>query len=89
MKNNWWDVDAVRSLEGVYLANILTTWEHYGPHPVREEDVTLKTKITFDGGDHWRPLLPPSVDSQGNKITCSGACSLNLFGRSTWVPSDM
>lgn len=40
-----------------------------------------KTKITFNKGGDWHTIKAPQVNYAGNKINCSGDCSLNLKGR--------
>eukprot|EP01116_Phalansterium_solitarium_P001267 TRINITY_DN11059_c0_g1_i1.p1 TRINITY_DN11059_c0_g1~~TRINITY_DN11059_c0_g1_i1.p1 ORF type:complete len:784 (+),score=202.81 TRINITY_DN11059_c0_g1_i1:229-2580(+) len=83
-QTNWWDLESVQSLPGVYLVNELVNWQ--------EEDATnnhavplLKTSVTFNMGKSWQYLAPPINDSLGNPIVCTGPCSLNLFGVTTWI----
>eukprot|EP01124_Arcella_intermedia_P003167 TRINITY_DN1172_c0_g1_i1.p1 TRINITY_DN1172_c0_g1~~TRINITY_DN1172_c0_g1_i1.p1 ORF type:complete len:785 (-),score=146.20 TRINITY_DN1172_c0_g1_i1:37-2391(-) len=75
--NNWWDVEMIRSIEGTFLANVM----------ISQDPLLVKTFITWDNGDKWYNLQAPSVDSNGTAISCSGTCSLNLFGVTTWLGS--
>lgn len=68
------------SIEGTYLTNILHNWDSFQT----SGDLDITTKITYDNGDTWSFLTPPSVDSNGNPINCNN-CFLNLFGLSTWL----
>lgn len=79
--NNWWDFEAVNSIEGAYLGNIISNYDAivYGSDP------DLKTKVTYDNGDTWNYLNAPAVDSLNQTIVCDKTCSLNLFGLSTWL----
>jgi len=47
--------------------------------------VLLRTLITHDNGNNWKRLIPPQTDSTGHPIICTGLCSLNLFGLTTWL----
>eukprot|EP01114_Cavostelium_apophysatum_P022306 TRINITY_DN8026_c0_g2_i1.p1 TRINITY_DN8026_c0_g2~~TRINITY_DN8026_c0_g2_i1.p1 ORF type:complete len:746 (+),score=148.66 TRINITY_DN8026_c0_g2_i1:29-2266(+) len=72
--NNWWDFDPFRSLEGTYFANVL----------IDELELQMQTQITYDNGDHWATLKPPTTGYNNRTINCAG-CTLNLFGRTTWL----
>jgi len=85
-KNNWWDFDAIRSIEGAYITNMLLTWETDVPGGHNNEyDQELKTYLTYDDGDNWNTLKAPDTDIHGNQLQCIGSCSLNLFGKTTWL----
>jgi len=82
--NNWWDFQSIYNLDGVYIANTLLAWED-GSYVNPGGQVMLKTQITYDNGNTWRGLRAPAQDSSGIPITCGGMCSLNFFGRTTWL----
>lgn len=70
------DFYKVDGLRGVYIASqLLQGYESSGLGP--EDIVTL---ISFDKGKQWKPISPPKVDVDGQKITCklSENCSLHL-----------
>jgi hypothetical protein len=47
----------------------------------------IQTRVSFSEGASWDFLLAPSVDSEGNKVTCHGdqPCRLHLHGPSSWT----
>ncbi|CAD8127468.1 unnamed protein product [Paramecium sonneborni] len=76
------DFERIESLRGVYIANI---YDHEKLNVVKQEvdlEKYKKTVITFDKGAIWHPLRAPDKDANGQKIHCSGDCSLHLQGRS-------
>jgi hypothetical protein len=48
---NWWDFEVVKSLEGVYLANVLEN--------AHSSSFFVKTLITFDNGNEWKTIPAP------------------------------
>jgi len=50
-----------------------------GPIPKRER-LRTKTVISWDKGGEWSYLVPPSHDSHGEPIQCTGECHLHLHG---------
>ena len=78
------DYERIYGVEGVGLANAVSNAQEVeGRGAVKK----LKTYITFDDGSNWSLLPPPSVDSDGRKISCSTAdrdkCSLHLHSVTT------
>ena len=61
----------------------MVSWQEDGP-ATNVVETLVKTLITYDNGDNWDTLIPPSYDSHGVPINCDG-CSLNLFGQTTWL----
>eukprot|EP00732_Lithocolla_globosa_P001827 Lithocolla_globosa_v1_NODE_1017_length_2950_cov_54.732735.p1 type:complete len:965 gc:universal NODE_1017_length_2950_cov_54.732735:40-2934(+) len=66
------DMEKMRSLEGVILANEVTNAPQF-------ETKNIQTKISANNGRDWKLLTPPTVDVDGQAIDCEG-CSLNLNG---------
>ncbi len=60
-------------------------WRDDGNDPIDNRAMLVRTLITWDNGKTWQSLQPPSVDSQGVPINCTGDCTLNLFGLTTWL----
>ncbi|KAJ1542195.1 vacuolar protein sorting/targeting protein PEP1, partial [Cladochytrium tenue] len=72
------DFSKMTGIPGVILANEITNVNELFIGGVKK----VRTKISFDGGSHWRYVSPPSKDSDGNKVDCSDEnCSLNLYNR--------
>lgn len=46
----------------------------------KRDRLRTKTVITFDKGGEWSYLVPPSHDSLGHPIQCTGDCHLHLHG---------
>jgi len=74
------DFVRVQGLEAIYFANVV--------YNTADVDSPLRSVISFDDGSSWLSLVPPANDSLGNKITCTGGCSLHLHGWSSFVPTD-
>lgn len=82
------DFHKVKSMEGVYIANIMTNLEDDQCKLCQddcEESCKVGTRITFDKGGVWYPIDAPEKDSLGVKVRCkeklhSGRCPLNLHG---------
>ncbi|KAG7802520.1 hypothetical protein KL944_002167 [Ogataea haglerorum] len=71
------DFESVQSLEGIATVNVVANYDAV----VRNGDEkAVKTMITYNDGAEWDYLVPPPVDSEGNKYKCSGKkeCTLNL-----------
>lgn len=49
-------------------------------HLPKRERLRTKTVITFDKGGEWSYLVPPTHDSLGAAIQCTGECHLHLHG---------
>lgn len=62
----YFDFERFHGLEGIYIANNVSNFEQTSAKPL------LTTVVTFDNGGEWKYLAPPSVDSQGNPIICTG-----------------
>jgi hypothetical protein len=67
----FYDFDAVQSVEGVYIGNVLRNYEDNTP----EEYDQLVSFFSYDNGNTWQPLTPPHFDSNGKPIVCSGVRS--------------
>ncbi|KAH3671822.1 hypothetical protein OGAPHI_000008 [Ogataea philodendri] len=73
------DFESVQSLEGISIINTVSNAES-----VKEKGETKKIQsmVTYNDGAEWSLLVPPPVDSQGNKYGCNGksleTCSLHL-----------
>jgi len=74
------DFVRVEGLEAIYFANILTN--------TNDPDSPLKSVMSFDDGSTWSTIAAPLTDSLGNKIVCTGGCSLQLHGWSSFVPTE-
>ncbi|GAB6018639.1 hypothetical protein CHUAL_000319 [Chamberlinius hualienensis] len=70
------DFYKVDGLRGVYIASKLV--QDYASSGLGPEDIV--TLISFDKGKQWKPIAPPTVDVDGQKIQCklSENCSLHL-----------
>jgi hypothetical protein len=72
------DYENLYGVEGVGLANIVANAKEV---EARREKKKLQSRITFDDGRTWSRLRPPSIDSDGQRISCNSAdddCSLHL-----------
>ncbi|KAK6203150.1 vacuolar protein sorting/targeting protein 10 [Scheffersomyces amazonensis] len=71
------DYDRIDSLEGVIISNIVAGYDSKG-------NKELSTQITHNDGGEWAPLIPPVLNSNGEKFACIGQpldrCSLHLHG---------
>ena len=91
------DFEKVLSMEGVYVANYVENaadMERASRRDHQDTDLSskrrhrkhspkLRTIISFDKGGEWSSLEPPSVDSLGDEIRCSGKCGLHLHGQTS------
>ncbi|CCG23030.1 Pep1 protein [Candida orthopsilosis Co 90-125] len=72
------DFDRIDGLEGTILANIVSNYKD-GKGPKK-----LQTLISRNDGSEWDYLVPPTVDSNGEKYGCIGSslenCALHLHG---------
>lgn len=81
------DIVKVQGIEGVYIVNtVKETASSMIDVDMDDDDsqagaTELATKISFDKGGRWRPLVAPGRDSTGvNYPGCStGKCHLHLF----------
>nr|XP_033465773.1 VPS10 domain-containing receptor SorCS2 isoform X2 [Epinephelus lanceolatus] len=63
------DILEVRGIKGVFLAN-------------QKVDGKMTTLITYNKGQHWEPLMPPTTDMNGKPISCKAPdCHLHLHLR--------
>ncbi|KAH9832479.1 Oligoxyloglucan reducing end-specific cellobiohydrolase [Rhodofomes roseus] len=72
------DFENLYGIEGVGLANIVS---NAGEVEGRRAQKQLQTRITFDDGRTWSRLVPPSSDSENQRISCNSnddSCSLHL-----------
>ena len=65
------DFEKMIGLDGIALINVISN-AHEAPHTGHKE---LQTRITHNDGGTWKPLVPPKVDSQGNKYACDKTVS--------------
>lgn len=68
------DLYKVEGLRGIYIASKISrvpTTETISPE-------NLVSVITFDHGSNWQPIIAPTVDDEGQLISCSKECSLHL-----------
>ena len=88
------DFDKAAGLEGIFIANVVshtdtssssqqnTPKKHQKPAKVAVS--FHKSVISFDKGNIWSPLAPPSVDSLGKAVPCDDPpCSLHLHSYSS------
>lgn len=101
--NGHCDFERIKSVEGVYVANV---YDHQEVEKLRmrrkriSEEKDYKTKqsdrldtyrrsvITYDKGGQWHQIKAPKYDHQGQPLQCNGDCSLHLRGR-TEAPSNI
>ncbi|KAJ7132166.1 vacuolar protein sorting/targeting protein 10 [Mycena epipterygia] len=71
------DFEKMIGLDGIALINVVSN-----PHEaVLTGRKALQTRITHNDGGTWKPLVPPKVDSLGNKYDCqSTSCALHVHG---------
>ncbi|KAI0071571.1 Oligoxyloglucan reducing end-specific cellobiohydrolase [Panus rudis PR-1116 ss-1] len=71
------DFEKMIGLDGIALINVVGN-VHEAPLTGRKE---LQTRITHNDGGTWKPLVPPKVDSLGNKYPCDKtSCALQIHG---------
>eukprot|EP01113_Clastostelium_recurvatum_P015241 TRINITY_DN1843_c0_g2_i1.p1 TRINITY_DN1843_c0_g2~~TRINITY_DN1843_c0_g2_i1.p1 ORF type:complete len:773 (-),score=173.82 TRINITY_DN1843_c0_g2_i1:166-2484(-) len=73
------DYSPVHGLEGVYLANNITNWQQ------NKADKNINTLVSWDNGGQWAYLTPPTKHADGSPILCTGTCTLNLHGETSWL----
>ncbi|KAJ6550404.1 vacuolar protein sorting/targeting protein 10 [Mycena vulgaris] len=71
------DFEKIYELDGITLANVVANPDE----AVLTGTKVIQSRITHDDGGTWKPLTPPSMDSDGNKYKCeSTSCTLHLHG---------
>ncbi|KAI0738712.1 Oligoxyloglucan reducing end-specific cellobiohydrolase [Daedaleopsis nitida] len=71
------DFEKMIGLDGIALINVVSN-PHEAPLSKRKQ---LQTRITHNDGGSWRPLVPPTKDSNGNPYACeSTKCALHIHG---------
>ncbi|KAJ6558840.1 vacuolar protein sorting/targeting protein 10 [Mycena vulgaris] len=71
------DFEKIYELDGIALANVVANPDE----AVFTGTKVLQSRITHNDGGTWKPLTPPSTDSDGNKYKCqSTSCTLHLHG---------
>ncbi|CAL1713879.1 unnamed protein product [Somion occarium] len=76
-ENGFVDFEKMIGLDGIALINVVSN-PHEAPLTGRKE---LQTRITHNDGGTWKPLVPPKLDSQGNKYACDRtSCTLQIHG---------
>ncbi|KIK54103.1 hypothetical protein GYMLUDRAFT_232409 [Collybiopsis luxurians FD-317 M1] len=71
------DFEKMIGLDGIALVNIVANPLDAAVSGRK----AIASRITHNDGSTWKPLTPPSVDSNGNRYSCeSTACSLHVHG---------
>jgi len=81
--HNWWDFDAIHSLEGAYLANVVENSDEVQEATGNQVKPVVTSYITWDNGGTWSTIPPPTGADCGNVSAAN--CKLNLFGITTWL----
>eukprot|EP01119_Soliformovum_irregulare_P013017 TRINITY_DN3430_c0_g1_i2.p1 TRINITY_DN3430_c0_g1~~TRINITY_DN3430_c0_g1_i2.p1 ORF type:complete len:756 (-),score=129.80 TRINITY_DN3430_c0_g1_i2:20-2287(-) len=71
---NWWDFDAIRSMEGAYLANVIENAQSTQESPNFEVSPIISSYFTFDNGGTWRRITYEDNSTY-----------VNLYGVTTWL----
>ena len=72
------DFTNVEGIPGIYFANQVASGALGDPAEF------IQTRISYNNGGAWQPLVPPSVDATRKPIVCAGVCQLHLHGASSW-----
>ncbi|KAJ7842899.1 vacuolar protein sorting/targeting protein 10 [Mycena leptocephala] len=74
------DFEKIIGLDGIALVNVVVNPDE----AILTGTKVLQTRITHTDGGTWKPLTPPSLDSDGNRYKCRNtACTLHLHGYTT------
>ncbi|KAI9347226.1 hypothetical protein BDR26DRAFT_931474 [Obelidium mucronatum] len=68
------DFEKVLGIRGIGLANVVTNKEEVKSGTPKK----IRTQITFNDGDLWKPLAAPKVGSDKKPYDCDKDCFLNL-----------
>ncbi|KAJ3065235.1 vacuolar protein sorting/targeting protein PEP1 [Podochytrium sp. JEL0797] len=68
------DFEKVLGIRGIGLANVVVNGEDVKKGSPKQ----VRSQITFNDGDLWKPLIPPKVGSDGTSYNCGDDCYLNL-----------
>ncbi|KAJ1533931.1 vacuolar protein sorting/targeting protein PEP1, partial [Nowakowskiella sp. JEL0078] len=68
------DFEKMQSIEGIALVNQVINTKEVLLGSTKE----IRSKITFNDGNTWVDLIPPSFDSNGKGFECKDKCFLNL-----------
>ncbi|KAF9551404.1 Oligoxyloglucan reducing end-specific cellobiohydrolase [Agrocybe pediades] len=73
------DYERIYGVEGIGLANIVANAQDVEGRGAKKK---VKTRITFDDGSTWSPVIPPKEDVDNKKFSCDTEdeerCSLHL-----------
>jgi len=73
------DYERIYGVDGIGLANIVSNAQDV---EARQAKKRVKTRITFDDGSTWAPVVPPKEDADGKQFSCDISdeekCSLHL-----------
>ncbi|KAJ3264049.1 vacuolar protein sorting/targeting protein PEP1 [Chytriomyces hyalinus] len=69
------DFEKVLGIRGIGLANVVINKDQVRSANAKKQ---IRTQITFNDGDTWKPLAAPAVGSDGKSYDCTGDCYLNL-----------
>jgi hypothetical protein len=80
-------------LQGVFIANQLSTMMDGGGMGGMGMKRTVVTRITFNGGGSWQPIKAPTTFNNQKCNRCGGAtnCALHLHGEELhdfYAPAD-
>ncbi|KAM3138353.1 hypothetical protein pb186bvf_009629 [Paramecium bursaria] len=90
------DFERIKSMKGVYIANIfdyeevertiqrrkrINTEKDMKSQQADKLDQYKKSLITYDFGGEWHPIKAPKYSYNGQPLNCNGDCSLHLRGR--------
>ncbi|KIY66769.1 vacuolar protein sorting/targeting protein 10 [Cylindrobasidium torrendii FP15055 ss-10] len=71
------DFEKMIGLDGIALVNVVGNADE----AVITGQKKLQTRITHNDGGSWKKMVPPTVDSQGNKYACDTVnCALHVHG---------
>ncbi|KAH8832167.1 hypothetical protein DL96DRAFT_1678366 [Flagelloscypha sp. PMI_526] len=80
------DFEKIAELPGIAIANIVSNIDSLDS----TESKILQSRISFNDGARWEPLLPPMQDSLGRPLDCvSPGCALHLHGRTSRRDPDL
>ncbi|KAJ3028520.1 UNVERIFIED_CONTAM: vacuolar protein sorting/targeting protein PEP1 [Siphonaria sp. JEL0065] len=68
------DFEKVLGIRGIGLANVVSNKEDVKSGTPKR----IRSQITFNDGDLWKPLIPPKVGSDKKPYDCDKDCYLNL-----------
>ncbi|ORY36459.1 Oligoxyloglucan reducing end-specific cellobiohydrolase [Rhizoclosmatium globosum] len=72
--NGFTDFEKLLGIPGIGMANTVINKDDVKTGRAKQ----VRSMITFNDGDLWKPLTPPKVDSEGKSYKCGKDCHLNL-----------